>query len=33
MLACLGVAALIIGFLLKIVDRKKNLGLEEPNIK
>ncbi len=33
MLACLGVAALLIGFCLKIVDRRKHLGLEEPNIK
>lgn len=33
MLACLGVAALLIGFLLKVVDRKKGLGLELPNIK
>lgn len=33
MLASLGVAALILGFLLKIVDKKQNLGLEEPNIK
>ena len=33
MLACLGVAALLIGLLLKVVDRKKGLGLEEPNIK
>lgn len=33
MLACLGVAALILGFLLKAVDKKKGLGLEEPNIK
>ena len=33
MLACLGVAALILGLLLKVVDRKKGLGLEEPNIK
>ena len=33
MLACLGVAALFIGFILKIVDKKKNLGLELPNIK
>lgn len=32
MLACLGVAALILGFLLKAVDRKKHLGLELPNI-
>lgn len=32
MLACLGVAALILGLYLKIVDRKKNLGLELPNI-
>ena len=33
MLACLGVAALLIGLYLKVVDRKKGLGLEEPNIK
>ena len=33
MLACLGVAALIIGVYLKAVDKKKHLGLEEPNIK
>ncbi|MCQ2273267.1 MAG: MFS transporter [Bacteroidales bacterium] len=33
MLACLGIAALIIGLILKIVDKKKGLGLEEPNIK
>ncbi len=33
MLACLGIAALILGFVLKIVDRKKGLGLELPNIK
>ena len=33
MLACLGVAALIIGVILKAVDKKKHLGLEEPNIK
>ena len=33
MLACLGVAALILGLVLKIVDRKRGLGLEEPNIK
>jgi hypothetical protein len=33
MLACLGVAALIIGIILKAVDKKKHLGLEEPNIK
>lgn len=32
MLAGLGVAALFIGFVLKIVDKKKNLGLELPNI-
>lgn len=32
MLACLGVAALLLGFLLKVVDRKNHLGLEEPNI-
>ena len=33
MLACLGVAALAIGIYLKAVDKKKGLGLEEPNIK
>ena len=33
MLACLGVAALLLGLVLKVVDRKKKLGLEEPNIK
>ena len=33
MLACLGVAALFIGFILKVVDKRKGLGLEEPNIK
>ena len=33
MLACLGVAALILGLVLKVVDRKKGLGLEKPNIK
>ena len=33
MLACLGAAALLIGFLLKIIDRKNGLGLDEPNVK
>ena len=33
MLACLGVAALVLGIVLKAWDKKKNLGLEEPNIK
>ena len=33
MFAGLGIAALIIGLILKIVDKKKHLGLEEPNIK
>lgn len=33
MLACLGVAALVIGIILKAVDKKNHLGLEEPNIK
>ena len=32
MLACLGVAALLIGVWLKIIDKKQNLGLELPNI-
>ena len=33
MLAALGVAALLLGLILKVVDKKKGLGLEEPNIK
>ena len=33
MLACLGVAALVLGLVLKVVDKQKHLGLEEPNIK
>ena len=33
MLASLGIAAFIIGLYLKVVDSKKHLGLEEPNIK
>ena len=33
MLACLGIAALILGLILKVVDKKKGIGLEEPNIK
>ncbi|MBQ6652071.1 MAG: MFS transporter, partial [Prevotella sp.] len=33
MLACLGVAALLLGLVLKVVDKKKGIGLEEPNIK
>ena len=33
MLACLGVVALFLGFVLKAVDKKKGIGLEEPNIK
>ena len=32
MLACLGVAALLLGLVLKVVDRKKSIGLELPNI-
>jgi len=32
MLACLGAMALLLGFVLKIVDRKKGIGLELPNI-
>ncbi len=32
MLACLGVAALLLGLVLKAIDRKKHLGLELPNI-
>ena len=30
--ACLGAAALVLGLVLKVVDKKKHLGLEEPNI-
>lgn len=33
MLACLGIAAFLIAVYLKAVDKKKGLGLEEPNIK
>lgn len=33
MLACLGVAALLLGFVLKVIDRKYNYGLELPNVK
>lgn len=33
MLACLGVAALVLGIVLKGVDAKKHLGLELPNVK
>ena len=33
MLACLGVAALLIALYLKVVDKKKGYGLELPNIK
>lgn len=33
MLACLGVAALLIGLWLKVIDKKQHLGLELPNIK
>ena len=32
MLACLGVAALVLGLVLKVVDKKKGIGLELPNI-
>ena len=32
MLACLGVAALVLGLVLKVIDKKKGYGLEEPNI-
>lgn len=33
MLAALGIAALLISFYLKAVDKRKGYGLEEPNIK
>ena len=32
MLACLGVAALVLGLVLKGVDAKRHIGLELPNI-
>ncbi|MCF0176036.1 MAG: MFS transporter [Bacteroidales bacterium] len=32
MLACLGIAAFLIGLLLKALDKKKGYGLEEPNM-
>ena len=32
MLALLGVLALLLGLILKVIDKKKNLGLELPNI-
>lgn len=32
MLACLGAAALVFGFVLKYVDKKHNYGLEKPNL-
>lgn len=32
MLACLGLAALLLGFVLKIIDRKYHYGLELPNV-
>lgn len=32
MLACLGVAALLLGIVLKVIDKKKHLGLELPNV-
>lgn len=33
MLAMLGVAAFFIGIYLKVIDKRKGIGLEEPNIK
>ncbi|MGP1590884.1 MAG: MFS transporter [Prevotella sp.] len=33
MLAVLGLIALFLGFYLKVVDKKKGYGLEEPNVK
>lgn len=32
MLACLGVAALVLGIVLKVIDKKKGYGLENPNM-
>lgn len=33
MLAFLGVAALVLGLVLKVIDRRQHLGLELPNVK
>ena len=33
MLAALGLLALVLGLVLKVIDRRQHLGLEEPNIK
>jgi len=33
MLAFLGVAALVLGMVLKVIDRRQHLGLELPNVK
>ncbi|MBR1727491.1 MAG: MFS transporter, partial [Muribaculaceae bacterium] len=33
MLACLGLAALLLGLLHNVIDKKKGIGLEEPNVK
>lgn len=32
MLAALGVAALVIGLILKVINRRRHLGLEDPNV-
>ena len=32
MLACLGIAAFLLGIVLKAWDKKKGLGLEQPNV-
>ena len=32
MLAALGVAALVIGLILKVINRQRHLGLEDPNV-
>lgn len=32
MLACLGVPALVLGIVLKVIDKKKGYGLENPNM-
>ena len=33
MLAGLGAAALVLGLVLKVINKRQNLGLEDPNIK
>jgi hypothetical protein len=32
MLATLGAIALVLGLILKVIDKKKRLGIEKPNV-